>query len=151
MKNLVYLLCLFSAFYLGGFIGMPLTMLVTTTLSEQPVLSLVLTQFITLLALVVPLLVLFRVFNFIKSRSIAAPQTFRGGLYLYTMLAIIPGLLVLAGYIYIVLFQDARGLSGIPLAYVLFGTGMLLAVPVLVCEMKAFYRCVPSGKSEVTV
>jgi|GEM_PF-4548625 len=150
MKNLVYLLCLFAAFYLGGFIGMPLTMLVATTLSEQPVLSFVLTQFITLLAMFVPLLVVFRVFKFIKSRSIAAPQAFRGGLYLYTVLAAIPGLLVIDAYIYVVLSQDASGLSGIPLAYVLFGTGLLLALPVLICEAKAFYHCMPSGKSEVT-
>ena len=146
MKPIIYLLCLVAAFLGGKSITMPFMMLATKTAGSHATIFFILSKVISLFASIIPLLVLFRVLVFIKSRSLAAPETFNGFIYIYSSIVIIPGIIVVIGYFYMGFVQKATGLSGIPLAYTFFGSSILLAIPVLVCEIREFYRCIPGKK-----
>jgi hypothetical protein len=146
MKTIIYLLCLVAAFLGGKYIAMPFMLLVTKTAGSHATIFFILNKIILLFASIIPLLVLFRVLVFIKSRSFSPPETFKGFIYIYSAIVIIPGILVVVGYYYLGFVQKTMGLSGMPLAYTLFGTSILLSIPVLVCEIREFYQCIPGKK-----
>lgn len=146
MRTSIYILCLLAAFLGGKAIAMPLMMLAVKATASHPAMFYILKQIVFLVASVIPLLVLFRVLAFIKTRSIRAPETFKGPLYIYSVVVIMPVIIVIAGYSYVGFVQKAVGLSGIPLGLTVFGAAVLLALPVVICESREFYKCIPGKR-----
>lgn len=146
MKTIIYLCCLAAAYFGGGALVGSLAIPLTHIFIKSTVTFIAMQKVLGLLAAFVPLLVLYRLLVFVKSRSLKIPESFRGGPFIVACIATIPSLVVLLGYGYLILSQKV-GVSGIPLAFVLASTGLLSVIPVLYCETKEFYSHIPGRKT----
>lgn len=91
---------------------------------------------------VVKLLVLYRVFCWIKNRSIFIPDTYSGGYVVIGVITSVFMMIVLGGYGYLI-FSKASGISGIPLGFSIGISGLLSTIPVLIAEFRNFYAWLP--------
>ncbi len=141
MRKIIYLTCLLLAFFFGGSLISTVLAPLFMAAAKIPGAIHIVSVFVKLIATLIPLLVLYRVLVFIKSKSLLIPSNFNGGLLIMGYVALAPALITIAGYIY--LFANKAGVSGIPLAFAGMLTGILSAVPILCCELKDFYSNIP--------
>lgn len=146
MRTAIYLCCLLAAYFGGGALLSGLMVPLISLSTNIPFAFTVIQLILNLVGAFIPLLVLYRVLVFIKSRSLVIPNTFRGPLLLFACVATIPAFLTFLGYGYFILKQQS-GVSGIPLALVLVATGLLSIIPVLYCELKEFYSHIPGRET----
>ncbi len=141
MKKIIYIICLLAAFSFGSILPSTLLTPIFMLTANIPGASHVVMIIVKLLSPLLPMLVLFRVFIFIKTRSLAIPDNFTGGAFVFGCIAVAPAVITIAGYIY---FINAA-VSGVPLGMAAALTGILSAIIVLYCEFKAFYASIPEG------
>lgn len=145
MKKTVYILCMVAALFTGSAfintLAYPLAKLVYEIPGGPTAISLLL-QFI---ALAVPMLILFRLIAFWKSRALVIPEGFRGIPVLLAIVALLPATVAAGVYVYVIA-SGAQSISGILLGITLAITGLLSAIPVIYCEAREFYAAVPAGE-----
>lgn len=92
---------------------------------------------------VVKLLILYRVFCWIKNRSIYPPKEYTAGFVVVGVIVSVFMVMVISGYGYLIHSKALAGLSGIPLGLSLGISGLLSVIPVLVVEFRNFYAAIP--------
>lgn len=90
----------------------------------------------------VNLLILYRVLCWIKSKSFTIPDQYSGFMVFLGALAVVPMLLIIAGYGYLMVAK-ASGISGVPLGMVLGVAGLISIILVTVSELRNFYALLP--------
>jgi hypothetical protein len=90
----------------------------------------------------VKLLIVYRVFCWIKNKSIYAPETYSGAFVVIGVIASAFMLIVIGGHGYFI-FSKASGVSGVPLGISIAITGFLSIIPVVVSEFRNFYAALP--------
>lgn len=142
MKKIIYLICLIAVFLGGQSLAAPLQAFSVYFFSGNSILFFIFSKLASVLGYLIQMLIIFRLFSFIKTRSLIIPRIFQGWIYAFTIIALAPALIVIFGYLALGI-TNTPGLSGIPLVYTYIGVSFFLAMPVLICEFHEFYKCVP--------
>ena len=145
MKKIVYIICLISAWFAGEMIATGLSTYLIKYLFSNKVLIATSLILIKIFASAIPLLAAYRFLIFIKSRSFIIPNNFNGISYSIGLIAVIPVLITIAGYI-VLTIKGTNDLSGIPLGFISFGGACIGVIPVVYCEAKSFYGSIPNHK-----
>ena len=131
MKKISYILLMIFAFY-----GATTTALMLRNISNAGVYS-VLFQFLALISQLVGPLMIYRIYLFIKRRTIAVPDEFAGGLAMFCYLCLSLPLVAICGYVIIYMDGGRNGLSGIPLGMALIISTSLCTLAYFICESRA--------------
>jgi hypothetical protein len=131
MKKISYILLMIFAFY-GGTTAVPMM----RNISNAGVYS-ALFQFLALISQLIGLLLIYRIYLFIKHRTIAVPDEFAGGLATFCYLCLSLPVVAICGYIIIYMAGGRNGLSGIPLGMALIISTSLCTLAYFICESRA--------------
>jgi hypothetical protein len=131
MKKISYIMLMIFAFY-GGTTAVPMM----RNISNAGVYS-VLFQFLALISQLIGLLLIYRIYLFIKHRTIVVPNEFSGGIATFCYLCLALPIVTFFGYLIISMAGARNGLSGIPLGMALIISTSLCTFAYFICESRA--------------
>jgi uncharacterized Tic20 family protein len=104
-------------------------------------------QFFALISQFIGPLLIYRIYLFIKHRSIIVPEEYSGGIATFSYLCLAFPVIVFGGYVVIALVGGGNGLSGIPLGVALYISATLCALAYFVCETRAIVAALANRNS----
>ena len=143
MRKTVYALCLLTAALAGKSALVIPGLILAKPLSSVPGAMPIVLFILGLVGSFIPLLVLCRLIISFKSRSFVVPEAFGGIAYFVAITGLFLSALVISGCAYLI-FAKSSGISGVPLVLAIGFTGLLVSIPVIICEARDFYNLVPS-------
>ncbi len=94
-------------------------------------------QFFALISQFIGLLLIYRIYLFIKHRSIVVPEEYSGGMAMFSYFCLALPIVAIGGYVIISLDGGKSGLSGIPLGVALYISATLCTLAYFICETQA--------------
>ncbi len=103
-----------------------------------------------LTTLVTPL-VLYRFLVLFGSRAFLLPESFRGIVFVITFVFASSSLIVAAGYALILIKVGSVGFSGVPLGIIVLGSGFVLMIPIIYCEIREIFSSITDSHLKSTI
>lgn len=140
MKKTIYILLMLIAFFGGGKFGTFIMNFLSANVYLMMALSLPFSA--------LNIMILYRLFLFLKSKSIVIPNEFSGFTAAIGYLALGLSALVVLGYLMIVILKTGPGISGIPLGFAFAITALMSAVCVFVSELRFLLNRKSAGDNQ---
>lgn len=136
MKKTIYILLMFITFFGGGGLATTVLNALAAYVLNMQSANLYLQMALSLPLFALKIMILYRLFLFLKSRSIVIPNEFSGFTAAIGYLALGLSALAVLGYLMMFALQTGPGISGIPLAFIFVITVLMSSICVFVSELR---------------